>query len=295
MYRAKDQGKNNFQFHSPQMNARSLEYVVLERSLRRAIELDEFMVHFQPQFDLTDGRIVGAEALLRWNLPEVGMIPPVKFIPLAEETGLIVPIGRLVLMRACMAAKKWQESGFSNIRVAVNLSPRQFNQSELVIDIINILKDTGLPPENLELEITESMVMANPEGATAILRELRAVGVHLAIDDFGTGYSSLSRLNALPIQMFKIDRCFVQQIGHAFTPSDQLLRTLNTLLVTAKSAGYALDDNKTLAVPNESKITRVTKDHVATLSLDRIDNEGAAIERKLPSVGLSRLRIRTTA
>ncbi len=212
MYRAKDQGKNNFQFHSPQMNARSLEYVVLERSLRRAIELDEFMVHFQPQVELADGRIVGAEALLRWNLPEVGMIPPLKFIPLAEETGLIVPIGRLVLLRACTAAKKWQESGLRDFRVAVNLSPRQFNQSELVTDIINILEDSGLPPEHLELEITESMVMANPESATAILRELRAIGVHLAIDDFGTGYSSLGYLKSFPVHTLKIDRSFIKDI-----------------------------------------------------------------------------------
>jgi diguanylate cyclase (GGDEF)-like protein/PAS domain S-box-containing protein len=212
MYRAKDQGKNNFQFHSPQMNARSLEYVVLERSLRRAIELDEFLIHFQPQFDLKDGRIVGAEALLRWNLPEVGMIPPVKFIPLAEETGLIVPIGQLVLLRACVAAKEWRASGHVDFRVAVNLSPRQFNQSELVIDIINILEDTGLPPENLELEITESMVMSNPERATAILRELRAVGVHLAIDDFGTGYSSLGYLKSFPVHTLKIDRSFIQDV-----------------------------------------------------------------------------------
>jgi len=212
MYRAKDQGKNNFQFHSPQMNARSLEYVVLERSLRRAIELDEFLIHFQPQFDLADGRIVGAEALLRWNLPEVGMIPPGKFIPLAEETGLIVPIGRLVLMRACIAAKEWRASGLEDFRVAVNLSPRQFNQSELVIDIINILEDSGLPPQNLELEITESMVMSNPERATAILRELRAVGVHLAIDDFGTGYSSLGYLKSFPVHTLKIDRSFIKDV-----------------------------------------------------------------------------------
>ena len=212
MYRAKDQGKNNFQFHSPQMNARSLEYVVLERSLRRAIELDEFLIHFQPQFDLADGRIVGAEALLRWNLPEVGMIPPGKFIPLAEETGLIVPIGRLVLLRACVAAKEWRASGLEDFRVAVNLSPRQFNQSELVIDIINILEDSGLPPENLELEITESMVMSNPERATAILRELRAVGVHLAIDDFGTGYSSLGYLKSFPVHTLKIDRSFIKDV-----------------------------------------------------------------------------------
>ena len=212
MYRAKDQGKNNFQFHSPQMNARSLEYVVLERSLRRAIELDEFLIHFQPQFDLADGRIVGAEALLRWNLPEVGMIPPGKFIPLAEETGLIVPIGRLVLLRACVAAKEWRASGLEDFRVAVNLSPRQFNQSELVIDIINILEDSGLPPQNLELEITESMVMSNPERATAILRELRAVGVHLAIDDFGTGYSSLGYLKSFPVHTLKIDRSFIKDV-----------------------------------------------------------------------------------
>ena len=212
MYRAKDQGKNNFQFHSPQMNARSLEYVVLERSLRRAIELDEFLVHFQPQVDVATGRIVGAEALLRWNLPEVGMITPGKFIPLAEETGLIVPIGRLVLMRACVAAKQWRDSGFEDFRVAVNLSPRQFNQSELVIDIINILEDSGLPPENLELEITESMVMANPERATAILRELRTVGVHLAIDDFGTGYSSLGYLKSFPVHTLKIDRSFIKDV-----------------------------------------------------------------------------------
>jgi diguanylate cyclase (GGDEF)-like protein/PAS domain S-box-containing protein len=212
MYRAKDQGKNNFQFHSPQMNARSLEYVVLERSLRRAIELDEFMIHYQPQVELASGRIVGAEALLRWNLPEVGMIPPGKFIPLAEETGLIVPIGRLVLMRACVAARRWQEAGLRDFRIAVNLSPRQFNQSDLVLDVIGILEDSRLPPQNLELEITESMVMANPERATAILRELRNVGVHLSIDDFGTGYSSLGYLKSFPVHALKIDRSFIQDV-----------------------------------------------------------------------------------
>jgi diguanylate cyclase (GGDEF)-like protein/PAS domain S-box-containing protein len=212
MYRAKDQGKNNFQFHSPQMNARSLEYVVLERSLRRAIELDEFMIHFQPQVELASGRIIGAEALLRWNLPEVGMIPPGKFIPLAEETGLIVPIGRLVLLRACITARQWQEAGLRDFRIAVNLSPRQFNQSDLVLDVINILEDSGLPPQNLELEITESMVMANPERATAILRELRGVGVHLSIDDFGTGYSSLGYLKSFPVHTLKIDRSFIKDV-----------------------------------------------------------------------------------
>lgn len=212
MYRAKDQGKNNFQFHSPQMNARSLEYVVLERSLRRAIELDEFLIHYQPQVELATGRIVGAEALLRWNLPEVGMVPPAKFIPLAEETGLIVPIGRLVLLRACNAAKAMQDAGLADFSIAVNLSARQFNLNELVLDITSILEDSGLPPQNLELEITESMVMANPERAAAILRELRAIGVQLAIDDFGTGYSSLGYLKSFPVHTLKIDRSFIKDV-----------------------------------------------------------------------------------
>ena len=208
MYRAKDQGKNNFQFHSPQMNARSLEYVVLERSLRRAIELDEFMVHFQPQFDLTDGRIVGAEALLRWNLPEVGMIPPVKFIPLAEETGLIVPIGRLVLMRACMAAKKWQESGFSNFRVAVNLSPRQFNQSELVIDVHLAIDDFGTGYSSLgylksfpvhTLKIDSSFIKdipADPDDV-AITQAIIAMGHSLRLEVVAEGVESAEQLDFL--------------------------------------------------------------------------------------------------
>ena len=212
MYRAKDQGKNNFQFHSPQMNARSFEYVVLERFLRRAIELDEFLIHYQPQVEVGNGRLVGAEALLRWNHPGMGMMQPDKFIPLAEETGLIVPIGRIVMMRACIAAKRWQECGMPGFRVAVNLSPRQFAQSELVADVRHILEDTGLAPECLELEITESMVMENPDRAAAILHELRAVGVKLAIDDFGTGYSSLGYLKRFPVDTLKIDRSFIKDV-----------------------------------------------------------------------------------
>lgn len=212
MYRAKDQGKNNFQFHSPQMNARSFEQVVLERFLRRAIELDEFLLYYQPQVEVATGRVVGAEALLRWNHPGMGMMPPVKFIPLAEETGLIVPIGRIVLMRACVDAKRWQDAGAHDFRIAVNLSPRQFAHSDLVSDVRHILEDTGLPPETLELEITESMVMDKPERATAILHELRALGIQLAIDDFGTGYSSLGYLKRFPVNTLKVDRSFIKDI-----------------------------------------------------------------------------------
>lgn len=216
MYRAKDQGKNNFQFHSPQMNARSFEYVVLERFLRRAIEQDEFLLHYQPQIEVSTGRLVGAEALLRWNHPGMGMMQPAKFIPLAEETGLIIPIGRIVLTRACIAAKRWQDAGARDFRIAVNLSPRQFAQNGLSAEVINILDDTGLSPECLELEITESMVMDNPERAAAILQELRDAGIKLAIDDFGTGYSSLGYLKRFPVDTLKIDRSFIKDV-----PADQ--------------------------------------------------------------------------
>ncbi len=216
MYRAKDQGKNNFQFHSPQMNARSFEHVVLERLLRRAVELDEFLLHYQPQVEVMSGRVVGAEALLRWNHPGMGMMQPGKFIPLAEETGLIVPIGRIVLMHACTQAKAWQDAGARGFRISVNLSPRQFVLTELVADVRNILEDTGLPPDSLELEITESMVMDNPEHAAAILQELRDLGLKLAIDDFGTGYSSLGYLKRFPVNTLKVDRSFIKDL-----PDDQ--------------------------------------------------------------------------
>jgi EAL domain-containing protein (putative c-di-GMP-specific phosphodiesterase class I) len=212
MYRAKDQGKNNFQFHSPQMNARSAEHVALERSLRQALERNEFIAHYQPQVEISSGRVIGAEALLRWNRPGAGMMAPDKFIPLAEETGLIVPIGRIVLQQACTEARRRQDAGSPGFRIAVNLSPRQFTQSELVADVQRILKDTGLAPESLELEITESMLMDNPERAAGILRELRVAGVQLAIDDFGTGYSSLSYLKRFPVNTIKIDRSFIQDV-----------------------------------------------------------------------------------
>ncbi len=212
MYRAKDQGKNNFQFHSPQMNLRSAENVALERALRHAVEADEFIVHYQPQVEIATGRVVGAEALLRWNRPGAGMVAPDRFIPLAEETGLIVPIGRIVLARACTEARRWQDAGAQGFRIAVNLSARQFTQSVLVAEVKDILKETGLAPECLELEITESMVMENPERAAEILRELRAAGVQLAIDDFGTGYSSLSYLKRFPVNTIKIDRSFIQDV-----------------------------------------------------------------------------------
>jgi diguanylate cyclase (GGDEF)-like protein/PAS domain S-box-containing protein len=268
MYRAKDQGKNNFQFHSPQMNARSFEYVVLERFLRRAIEQDEFLIHYQPQVEVVSGRLTGAEALLRWNHPGMGMMQPDKFIPLAEETGLIVPIGRIVMMRACVAARRWQEFGLAGFRVAVNLSPRQFVQSELVADVRHILDDTGLPPESLELEITESMVMENPDRAAAILHELRAVGVKLAIDDFGTGYSSLGYLKRFPVDTLKIDRSFIKDV-----PADA-----DDVAIT--HAVIAMGRSLRLTTVAEGVETAAQAEFLATHGCDMM--QGYLISRPLP-------------
>ncbi len=212
MYRAKEHGKNNYQFYSSQMNLHSFERLVLERFLRHALEQDEFQVYYQPKIDLVTGCVTGMEALLRWMHPGMGMISPTKFIPLAEETGLIVPIGAWVLRAACAQNRAWQDEGLPPLRVAVNLSARQFAQDDLHALILAVLQETGLAPELLELEITESVTMDNPEHAATLLKQLKALGIRLAIDDFGTGYSSLSYLKRFPIDNVKIDRSFIKDI-----------------------------------------------------------------------------------
>jgi len=212
MYRAKEQGKNNYQFYSSQMNVRSFERLVLERFLRHALDQDEFQLHYQPKIDLTTGRVTGMEALLRWMHPGMGMISPAKFIPLAEETGLIVPIGEWVLREACAQARRWQDEGLPPLRVAVNLSARQFAHDGLHAAIVGALEESGLSPNLLELEITESMTMESPEHATAWLQKIKALGITVAIDDFGTGYSSLGYLKRFPIDSVKIDRSFIKDI-----------------------------------------------------------------------------------
>jgi diguanylate cyclase (GGDEF)-like protein/PAS domain S-box-containing protein len=214
MYRAKEHGKNNYQFFSSQMNLHSFERLVLERFLRHALDQNEFEVYYQPKIDLVSGCVTGMEALLRWMHPGMGMISPVKFIPLAEETGLIVRIGAWVLRAACVQTRAWQLQGLPSLRVAVNLSARQFVQEDLLDTIVNILAESGLAPDMLELEITESVTMENPEHATTLLKKLKALGIRLAIDDFGTGYSSLSYLKRLPIDNVKIDRSFIKDIPH---------------------------------------------------------------------------------
>jgi diguanylate cyclase (GGDEF)-like protein len=212
MYRAKKMGRNNYQFYTPEMNAEGAKQLSLESSLRKALEREEFLLHYQPQIDMSTGRIIGMETLIRWYHPKLGLISPADFIPLAEESGLIVPIGNWVLHSACEQNKAWQEAGFPPIIVSVNLSARQFQQKNLVETIASILTETGLEARWLKLEITESVVMHNVEETVAALHELKAIGVHIAIDDFGTGYSSLSYLKCFPIDTLKIDRSFVRDI-----------------------------------------------------------------------------------
>lgn len=212
MYHAKRSGKNAYQFYDDSMNKAARERLVLENALRFALDNGEFSLHYQPQLDLRSGAIVGVEALLRWHNPELGPVSPADFIPLAEETGLIIPIGAWVLKTACTQAKTWQTQGLKPLRVAVNLSVRQFMQPDLVDLVRQSLVETGLTASYLELELTESLLMQDVEQAIETMDTLKAMGVRLAIDDFGTGYSSLSYLRRFPLDQLKIDGSFVQDI-----------------------------------------------------------------------------------
>jgi diguanylate cyclase (GGDEF)-like protein/PAS domain S-box-containing protein len=213
MYRAKEAGRNGYQFYRPEMNARTRERLLLENGLRQAVEKQQLVLYYQPKVDLSSGQLTGVEALLRWRHPDLGMVSPADFIPLAEETGLIVPIGEWVLRTACEQAQVWTQSGLPPLRVAVNISGRQFRQTDFVDMVEGVLAQTGLDPRWLELEITESVVMENVEETILTLNALKARGLHLAIDDFGTGYSSLSYLKRFPITSLKIDRSFINEVG----------------------------------------------------------------------------------
>jgi diguanylate cyclase (GGDEF)-like protein/PAS domain S-box-containing protein len=211
MYQAKDRGKNNYQFYSNNLDGISTWKMKLENWLRRALEQNQMTLHYQPQFDLVTGDIVGVEALIRWNHPEYGYIAPSEFIPLAEETGLIVPLGKWILREACSQRKAWKDAGFNDFPVAVNISVRQFQDEHIIQFISDMLTEVGLEANYLELEITESL-MQNLENSTIILNQLKDLGVLLSVDDFGTGYSSLSYLKHLPIDKIKIDKSFVDDI-----------------------------------------------------------------------------------
>jgi diguanylate cyclase (GGDEF)-like protein/PAS domain S-box-containing protein len=212
MYLAKQEGKNNFQVYSNEMNVPSVEKMALETNLRRALEREELSLHYQPKQDLQSGAITGVEALLRWTNAQLGEVMPAQFIPIAEETGLIVPIGKWVLRTACAQHVAWIREGLPAVPMAVNLSPRQFADPELTGEIAAALSEAGMAAGMLELEITESMVMHHPERAVHLLRAIKDLGVRLAIDDFGTGYSSLAQLKRFPIDTLKVDRSFIRDI-----------------------------------------------------------------------------------
>lgn len=207
-----DRGGNFFHVYSPEMSHKFIEQVTLQANLRQALQRDEFRVYYQPQVNLVSGEIVGVEALIRWEHPERGLILPGEFIPVAEETNLIGPMGEWVLATACAHVKSWQSLGTANLRVAVNLSGRQFAEQNLKERVIQILQTTGLAPANLELELTESILLRDMEAAISTLSELKALGIHIAIDDFGTGYSSLSQLRHLPFDTLKVDRTFIKNV-----------------------------------------------------------------------------------
>lgn len=225
LYAAKAAGGRSFQTYKVAMDAPGKGRLAMESALYRALEKKEFLLHYQPQFDLNGMRMTGAEALVRWSPPESGMISPGAFIPILEETRLIVPVGEWILRTACAQNKQWQDAGFPPVRVAVNLSAIQFQQADLVQTVSRVLQETGLSPEYLELEITENIAVHNEEAVIAILDELRAIGIQIAIDDFGTGYSSLSYLKRFPIDKLKIDQSFVRDCKEG-THDDGIVRAI---------------------------------------------------------------------
>jgi diguanylate cyclase (GGDEF)-like protein/PAS domain S-box-containing protein len=213
MYHAKDAGRNNYQFFKPDMNSRAIERQSLEDGLRHALERQEFVLYYQPKINLETGSIIGVEALIRWCHPLRGLVPPAQFVPVAEECGLIVPIGRWVLREACCQARIWQDKGIPALRVAINISAVELRAKDFVAGVRAILAETGLEPHCLELELTETFLMQDSKSTAAVLKDLKDIGVHLALDDFGTGYSSLSYVKRFPIDTLKIDQSFVRDIA----------------------------------------------------------------------------------
>jgi diguanylate cyclase (GGDEF)-like protein/PAS domain S-box-containing protein len=223
MYRAKEYGKNNYQFYNISMNSMAIERLTMENDLRRAIDNNELYLVYQPKVDITSGKIVGCEALIRWNHPEKGLVSPAEFIPFAEESGLIVPIGEWALYTACRQNRLWQEMGCKNIRMSVNISAVQFHQGNLIGTVRKVLEETNLDPIYLELEITENIIMQNTEKVQEDLRKLKKMGISISVDDFGTGFSSLSYLKKFSIDIIKIDQSFIKDINN--NPNDEAIVT----------------------------------------------------------------------
>lgn len=269
MYHAKAKGRGNYQFYSEKLNATTLKRLVLESDLHRAIEVDEFQLFYQPKVAARSGKIIGAEALIRWMHPEKGMISPAEFIPIAEETGLIVPIGEWALRTACRQNKSWQQQGLNPIRVAVNLSARQFLNHDLIKCLHQYLNDTRLDPGYLELEITESAAMADMTRTLVVLDRLKSAGVYLSIDDYGTGYSSLEYLKRFPVDALKIDRSFVRNITEGSKDEAIIKSTI--------SLAHDLD----LSVTGEGVETPEHQRILQTLNCD--DLQGFLFSKPLPA------------
>ena len=231
MYCAKDHGRNNFQFFTEDMNAQVVERLTLENSLRLALDKRELSLVYQPQMDIATGKITGLEVLLRWQHPKLGLVPPDKFIRIAENSGLIMPIGEWVLRTACSQSRKWQDEGLRAVPVAINVSAVQFRQAGFCELIGRVLRETGLAPQYLELELTESLLLSNADTMFSVLQDLRTMGLKLAIDDFGTGYSSLSYLRQFPVSKLKIDRSFIRDV--VVNPDDAAIT--NAIISMARS------------------------------------------------------------
>jgi EAL domain-containing protein (putative c-di-GMP-specific phosphodiesterase class I) len=223
MYQAKENGRHGYQFFKASMNVRAVERQSIEEGLRRALERREFALHYQPIINITTGEITGAEALIRWTHPVRGHVSPAQFIPIAEDCGLILPIGNWVLHEACKQARAWIGAGLPVRKIAVNISAMEFRNDRFLENVFAILKETALDPSALELELTESVLIKRAESAASVLQKLRASGIQIAVDDFGTGYSSLSYLSKFPIDALKIDQSFIRQI--TATPGDTSIVT----------------------------------------------------------------------
>ncbi|MEW6288324.1 MAG: EAL domain-containing protein [Thermodesulfobacteriota bacterium] len=268
MYHAKESGRNSFQFFSGEMNQRTMEKLGIETDLKKALERNEFLLYYQPQIDLLTGKVAGVEALVRWQHPRLGMVPPAMFIPIAEEAGLIVEIGQWVLLEACRQAVQWQQAGFAPLRMGVNISSLQFKQQSLVSLVRQVLQTTGFAARFLELELTESAIMQNVGQVNDTLVELKEIGVNLSVDDFGTGYSSMSYLKRFPLDTLKIDRSFVMDI----TTDANDAAIIKAIIALAKSLGL-----KTIAEGVE------TGAQLAFLQEQRCDEiQGFFISRPLP-------------
>jgi diguanylate cyclase (GGDEF)-like protein len=268
MYQAKAEGKNNFQFYSERLNANSLERLSLESSLRHALERNEFRLHYQAKRDIASGKITGMEALLRWQHPDLGTVAPMQFIPIAEETGLIIPIGKWVMKTVCLQSRDWQNQGLPALSIAVNLTARQFLDEQLLTDVASILTDTGIDPHLLELELNEGLLIHDVENTLRILTGLKALGVRIAVDDFGTGYSSLALLQRFPLDTIKIDRSLMRD----FVGTEKDTGLADAIIAMGKSLS--------LTVVAQGVETKEQAEHLRLHACDEL--QGFYFKRPLP-------------